>query len=155
MQYTRLGRTGLSVSRICLGCMSYGDPTWRPWVLDARAAKPFFKRALDAGINFFDTADMYSLGLSEEVTGKALREMANMDETVLATKVNFPMSDKPNMGGLSRKHVVQGCEASLRRLGVETIDLYQIHRFDANTPIEETLEALNDLVRAGNVRYIG
>jgi aryl-alcohol dehydrogenase-like predicted oxidoreductase len=155
VQYTQLGRTGLTVSRICLGCMSYGDPGWRPWVLDEAAARPFFRAAVEAGINFFDTADMYSLGVSEEVTGRALRELANMDEVVLATKVNFPMSDRPNMGGLSRKHVVQGCEASLRRLGVETIDLYQIHRFDPRVPVEETLEALDLLVRQGKVRYIG
>ena len=155
MRYTALGRTGLSVSRVCLGCMSYGSSKWRPWVLDEADARPFFQRALDAGINFFDTADMYSLGVSEEVTGRALREMARMDEIVLATKVHFPMSDRPNMGGLSRKHIVQGCEASLRRLGVEAIDLYQIHRFDASTPIDETLAALDHLVQQGKVRYIG
>jgi aryl-alcohol dehydrogenase-like predicted oxidoreductase len=155
MEYTRLGNTGLKVSRICLGCMSYGDPGWRPWVLDEAAARPFFRAAVEAGINFFDTADMYSLGVSEEVTGRALRELANMDEVVLATKVNFPMGPGPNMGGLSRKHVVQACEASLRRLGVETIDLYQIHRFDPAVPVEETLAALDQLVRQGKVRYIG
>src|SRR4051812_45576690 len=155
MQYTTLGATGLAVSRICLGCMSYGDPGWRPWVLDETAAQPFFKLALDRGINFFDTADMYSVGVSEEVTGRALRSMANMDEIVLATKVFYPMSDRPNMGGLSRKHIVQGCEASLRRLGVETIDLYQIHRLDPSTPMEETIAALDHLVHQGKVRYIG
>jgi len=156
MRYTRLGRTGLTVSRICLGCMSYGDPQWRPWVLDERAAKPFFRRAVELGINFFDTADMYSLGVSEEVTGRALREFARMDEVVLATKVFFGMrGEAPNMVGLSRKHVIQGCEASLKRLGVETIDLYQVHRFDPATPIDETLEALDLLVRQGKVRYIG
>ena len=155
MQYTQLGRTGLTVSRVCLGCMSYGTPKWRPWVLDEEAARPFFRRAVEAGINFFDTADMYSLGVSEEVTGRALRELAVMDEVVLATKVHFPMGDRPNMGGLSRKHVVQGCEASLRRLGVEAIDLYQIHRFDARVPIEETLAALDLLVQQGKVRYVG
>ena len=155
MKYTTLGRTGLTVSRICLGCMSYGDPGWRPWVLDENAAHPFFRHAVEAGLNFFDTADMYSLGVSEEVTGRALRELTNLDETVLATKVNFPMSDRPNMQGLSRKHIVQGCEASLRRLGVETIDLYQIHRFDPTTPLEETLGALDQLVTQGKVRYIG
>src|ERR1051325_6655236 len=149
MQYTTLGSTGLTVSRIALGCMSYGNPKWRPWVLDERAATPFYRAALDSGINFFDTADMYSLGVSEEVTGRALREMANLDEIVIATKVHFPMSDRPNMGGLSRKHIVQACEASLRRLGVDAIDLYQIHRFDANTPIEETLGALEHLVHSG------
>src|ERR1700733_11040471 len=126
MQYTTLGTTGLSVSRICLGCMSYGSPQWRPWVLDEAAAQPFFKFALDRGINFFDTADMYSLGVSEEITGRALKSMARLDEIVIATKVFWPMSDRPNMGGLSRKHIVQGCEASLRRLGIDAIDLYQI-----------------------------
>ena len=155
MQYVRLGHTGLQVSRLALGCMSYGTPEWRPWVLDEGAAQPFFAAAVEAGINFFDTADMYSLGVSEEVTGRALRAMAIRDEIVIATKVNFSMSRGPNMGGLSRKHVLQACEASLRRLGVEAIDLYQIHRFDAAVPIDETLEALNDLVRAGKVRYIG
>jgi aryl-alcohol dehydrogenase-like predicted oxidoreductase len=155
MKYTTLGRTGLKVSRICLGCMSYGTPTWRPWVLDEEAAQPFFRRAVEAGINFFDTADMYSLGVSEEVTGRALRKYARLEEVVLATKVYFPFSDAPNMGGLSRKHIVQGCEASLKRLGVDTIDLYQIHRHDPQTPIEETLAALDMLVRQGKVRYLG
>lgn len=155
MRYTKLGSTGLEVSRIALGCMSYGTPAWRPWVLDREAAKPFFRRAIELGINFFDTADMYSLGVSEEVTGTWLRTFANLDEIVIATKVFFPMNDRPNMGGLSRKHIIQACEASLRRLGVETIDLYQIHRYDPTTPIEETLRALDDLVRAGKVRYIG
>ncbi|HET7374381.1 MAG TPA: aldo/keto reductase, partial [Gemmatimonadaceae bacterium] len=156
MQYTTLGNTGLVVSRLCLGCMSYGTPTWRPWVLDEAAAQPFFRAALDNGINFFDTADMYSLGVSEEITGRALRSMAaRLDEIVIGTKVFYPMSDRPNMRGLSRKHVVQACEASLRRLGVETIDLYQIHRFDPETPVEETLGALELLVQQGKVRYIG
>ena len=135
--------------------MSYGDPKWRPWVLDEAVARPFFRRAVESGINFFDTADMYSLGVSEEVTGKALREYSNPEECVVATKVFNPMGDGPNMRGLSRKHIQQGCEASLRRLGVETIDLYQIHRFDAHTPVEETLAALDLLVRQGKVRYIG
>jgi len=155
MDYTQLGHTGLTVSRICLGCMSYGSSKWRPWVLDEDAARPFFRQAVEAGINFFDTADTYSLGVSEEVTGRALRELASLEEVVLATKVHFPMTDRPNMGGLSRKHVVQACEASLRRLGVEAIDLYQIHRFDASVPIEETLAALDLLVQQGKVRYIG
>ncbi len=155
MEYTLLGKTGVTVSRICLGCMSYGTSKWRPWVLDEADAMPFFRRAVEAGINFFDTADMYSLGVSEEVTGKALREYANLEETVLATKVRFPMTDRPNMGGLSRKHIVQGCESSLKRLGVDTIDLYQIHRLDRDTPIEETLAALDLLVQQGKVRYIG
>ena len=135
--------------------MSYGTSKWRPWILDEADARPFFKKALDLGINFFDTADMYSKGASEEVTGRALREMGNMEEIVLATKVHFPMGDGPNMGGLSRKHIVQACEASLKRLGVETIDLYQIHRFKSSVPIEETLAALDHLVQQGKVRYIG
>jgi aryl-alcohol dehydrogenase-like predicted oxidoreductase len=135
--------------------MTYGTPKWRPWVLDEVDSRPFYKRALDLGINFFDTADMYSMGVSEEVTGKALRDMANMEEIVLATKLHFPMGDGPNMGGLSRKHIVQACEASLRRLGVDTIDLYQIHRFKSPVPIEETLGALDHLVHQGKVRYIG
>ena len=155
MKYTQLGRSGIVVSRICLGCMTYGTPKWRPWVLDEVDARPFYRKALDLGINFFDTADMYSMGVSEEVTGRALREMATMEEIVLATKVHFPMGDGPNMGGISRKHIVQACEASLRRLGVETIDLYQIHRFKSTVPIEETLAALDHLVHQGKVRYIG
>ncbi|WP_257446463.1 aldo/keto reductase [Archangium lipolyticum] len=155
MKYVNLGHTGLKVSRICLGCMSYGTSKWRPWVLDEEASQPFFRRAVEAGINFFDTADMYSLGVSEEVTGRALRKYARMEEVVLATKVYNPMGDGPNMRGLSRKHIVQGCEASLKRLGVETIDLYQLHRMDPDTPLEETLGALDQLVRQGKVRYIG
>ena len=155
MQYIRLGQTGVKVSRLCLGCMSYGDTRWRPWVLDEQAAMPFFRKAIEAGINFFDTADVYSLGASEEITGKALREYAKMEQVVLATKVFARMGEGPNMDGLSRKHIQQGCEASLRRLGVETIDLYQIHRFDPHTPLEETLSALDLLVRQGKVRYIG
>jgi aryl-alcohol dehydrogenase-like predicted oxidoreductase len=155
MEYRRLGHTGLQVSRLALGCMSYGNPAWRPWVLDEAAARPFFRRAVDAGLNFFDTADMYSMGASEEVTGRMLREFTAREETVIATKVNFPMGPGPNMGGLSRKHILQACDASLKRLGIEAIDLYQIHRFDREVPIAETLEALNDLVRSGKVRYIG
>jgi aryl-alcohol dehydrogenase-like predicted oxidoreductase len=155
MHYTTLGRTGVTVSRICLGCMSYGDPGWRPWVLDDSASKPFFKQAIEAGINFFDTADMYSLGASEEVTGKALREYARLDECIVATKVFNAMSDGKNMSGLSRKHIVQGCEASLKRLQMETIDLYQIHRVDPLTPLEEMLSALDHLVQQGKVRYLG
>lgn len=155
MKYTHLGRTGVTVSRICLGCMSYGTPDWRPWVHDSKASAPFFKRAIEAGINFFDTADMYSLGVSEEVTGKWLREYGNLDELVIGTKVFFPMNDRPNMGGLSRKHIQQACEGSLRRLGVDTIDLYQIHRLDPHTPMDEMLAALDQLVTQGKVRYIG
>ena len=155
MDYVRLGSTGLQVSRLALGCMSYGDPGWRPWVLDEEASRPFYRAAAEAGINFFDTADMYSLGASETVTGRMLKEFTRREETVVATKVNFPMGSGPNQGGLSRKHVLEACDASLERLGIEAIDLYQIHRFDAEVPIEETLEALNDLVRSGKVRYIG
>lgn len=155
MRYTRLGTTGLTVSRICLGTMTYGDPKWRGWVLDEDAAQPFFRTAVERGINFFDTADMYSLGVSEKIVGRALRKYAQPDEIVIATKVYWPMTDRPNMGGLSRKHIIQACEASLRRLGVEIIDLYQIHRFDASYPVDETLAALDHLVRQGKVRYIG
>ncbi|HSR45912.1 MAG TPA: aldo/keto reductase [Acidimicrobiia bacterium] len=155
MRYTRLGHSGLEVSRITLGCMSYGTPEWRPWVLDADAAKPFFRRAVELGINVFDTADMYSKGASEEVTGRWLKEFANRDEIVVATKVYFPHSDGPNRSGLSRKHIQQAAELSLQRLGIETIDLYQIHRLDHLTPIEETLAALSNLVEQGKVRYIG
>jgi aryl-alcohol dehydrogenase-like predicted oxidoreductase len=155
MRYTTLGSTGMSVSRICLGCMTYGTSAWRPWVLDEDVARPFFRKAIEAGINFFDTADMYSLGVSEEVTGRALREFGKLDELVIATKVFHAMGPGPNMAGLSRKHIVQACEASLTRLGIDTIDLYQIHRFDPNTPIEETLAALDHLVQSGKVRYIG
>jgi aryl-alcohol dehydrogenase-like predicted oxidoreductase len=155
MQYTYLGNTGVKVSRLCLGCMSFGSSKWRPWVLDEADCAPFFRRAVEAGINFFDTADIYSVGRSEEITGRYLREYAKLDEVVIATKLFFPMSDKPNCSGLSRKHIQQACEASLRRLGVETIDLYQIHRLDPRTPIEETLAALDQLVRQGKVRYIG
>jgi aryl-alcohol dehydrogenase-like predicted oxidoreductase len=155
MKYVPLGRTGLSVSRLCLGCLSYGNPAWRAYVHGDAASRPFFVRAIEAGINFFDTADMYSVGVSEEVTGRALREVANRDEIVVASKVWCPMSDGPNMGGLSRKHIVQACEASLRRLGMDTIDIYYIHRFDPGTPIDETLAALSHLVDQGKVRYIG
>ena len=155
MKYTRLGRTGLRVSRLALGCMSYGTPKWRPWVLSESDSMPFFRRAIEAGINYFDTADMYSLGASEEVTGKALREYGRRQELVIATKVFFPVADGPNRRGLSRKHILEACEASLKRLGIEYIDLYQIHRFDPETPIEETLAALDQLVRAGKVLYLG
>jgi aryl-alcohol dehydrogenase-like predicted oxidoreductase len=155
MKMTFLGATGVTVSRLCLGCMSYGDPAWRSWVLDEPAARPFFRLAVESGINFFDTADMYSVGVSEEITGRCLREFANLEECVVATKVFNAMADGPNMKGLSRKHIMQGCEASLRRLGIQTIDLYQIHRADPHTPLEETLSALDRLVRQGKVRYIG
>ena len=156
MEYTRLGSTGLTVSRICLGMMSYGSPSWRDWVLDLDASRPLVRSAVDAGVIFFDTADMYSLGASEEVTGTLLGEFfPRRDDYVLATKVFNPMSDRPNDGGLSRKHVLASIDASLRRLGTDHVDLYQIHRWDPATPIEETMEALHDVVRAGKARYIG
>ena len=155
MQYTTLGETGLEVSRICLGMMSYGDPDWRDWILSEEDARPMVRRALDAGVNFFDTADMYSKGVSEEVTGNLLGEMARRDEVVIATKVYFPMSDAPNRGGLGRKHILDSVRDSLRRLDTDYIDLYQIHRWDYGTPVEETLEALHDAVRKGYVRYVG
>jgi aryl-alcohol dehydrogenase-like predicted oxidoreductase len=165
MKYTTVGRTGLTVSRICLGCMSYGSKQWRQWVLEEDQARPFFRRAIELGINFFDTSDVYSLGVSEEITGRALREFGRLEELVIATKVYYPThaatapggpaAEAPNLSGLGRKHVVQACEASLRRLGIETIDLYQLHRLDPGTPIEETLEAMDLLVRQGKVRYIG
>ena len=155
MRYVNLGRTGLKVSRLCLGMMTYGDPKWRAWVLPEEQGRPIIKRALEAGINFFDTADMYSLGVSEEVTGRAMREFARRDNVVIATKVFNPMGPGPNDRGLSRKHVLASIDASLRRLGTDHVDLYQIHRWDAETPIEETLGALNDVVRSGKARYIG
>ena len=155
MDYVRLGNTGLKVSRLCLGCMTYGSPKWRPWVLDEEQSLPFFKAAIEKGINFFDTADVYSQGESERVTGKALKEYAKRHEVVIATKVNGPMGADPNNRGLSRKHILDSIDRSLHRLGVDYVDLYQIHRFDYETPIEETLEALNDVVRAGKARYIG
>jgi 1-deoxyxylulose-5-phosphate synthase len=156
MQYVNLGRTGLRVSKLCLGTMTYGDPAWRSWVLTEEAGRPFIKRAIEAGINFFDTADMYSLGRSEEILGGAIRDFAGKrDDVVIATKVFFAMSDAPNDRGLSRKHIMAAIDGSLRRLGTEYIDLYQIHRWDRHTPIEETLEALHDVVKAGKARYIG
>lgn len=155
MEYTRLGSTGTKVSRICLGCMSYGTPEWREWVLTEEDSMPFFRRAVEAGINFFDTADMYSKGESERVVGKALKEYAKRDEVVIATKVYFPIDDHPNGKGLSRKHIMDSIDASLKRLDTDFVDLYQIHRFDPDTPIEETMEALDDVVKAGKARYIG
>jgi len=155
MQYVHLGSSGLKVSRICLGCMSYGNPSWRPWVLPEETSRPFIKRALELGVNFFDTADMYSLGASEEVLGHALRDFARRDEVVVATKVFFPIGDRPNDRGLSRKHILAAIDASLRRLGTDYVDLYQIHRWDPETPIDETLAVLDHLVRVGKVRYLG
>jgi aryl-alcohol dehydrogenase (NADP+) len=156
MQYLNLGSPGLKVSRICLGTMTYGSSQWRPWVLDEEASRPLIKQALEAGINFFDTADMYSLGASEEVLGRALKDFGGgREKVVLATKVFYPMGDGPDDRGLSRKHIMAAIDASLRRLGTDYVDLYQIHRFDPETPIEETLQALHDVVRAGKARYLG
>jgi 1-deoxyxylulose-5-phosphate synthase len=156
MEYRRLGSTGLKVSRICFGTMTYGSKKWREWIIEEAEARPFFAKALECGINFFDTADMYSDGVSEEILGRALKELgASRDRMVIATKVFNPMSDDPNDKGLSRKHIFQSIDNSLRRLGMDYVDLYQIHRFDYETPIEETLIALNDLIKAGKVRYIG
>ena len=155
MEYVRLGNTGLKVSRLCLGCMTYGSPNWRAWVLQEADSRPFFKRAIEHGINFFDTADVYSIGVSEEITGRALKDFAKRHEVVIASKVHGKMGDAPNDKGLSRKHIFDSIDASLRRLGTDYIDLYQIHRWDNETPIEETLDALDDIVRAGKARYIG
>ncbi|WP_345629262.1 aldo/keto reductase [Rugosimonospora acidiphila] len=156
MEYTRLGGTGLKVSRICLGMMSYGDPASRAWALEEPAAEPFVRRAAEAGINFFDTADVYSNGVSEQITGRLLaRTFARREDYVLATKVHGVMGSGPNDRGLSRKHILAGIDNSLRRLGTDYVDLYQIHRWDAETPIEETMDALHDVVQAGKARYIG
>jgi aryl-alcohol dehydrogenase-like predicted oxidoreductase len=157
MDYVNLGSTGLQVSRICLGCMSYGVPDQgtHPWSLDAAAAEPFFRQALDAGINFFDTANVYSAGTSEEITGRHLLSMTSREEVVIATKVNGRMRPGPNGQGLSRKAIMTEIDNSLRRLGTDYVDLYQIHRWDYHVPIEETLEALHDVVKAGKARYIG
>ncbi|HEY0436611.1 MAG TPA: aldo/keto reductase [Phenylobacterium sp.] len=155
MEHVRLGNTGLKVSRLCLGCMTYGSPEWRSWVLDMEQSKPFFQTAIEKGITFFDTANVYSIGESEVVTGRWLREFARREEIVVATKVNGPMGKGPNEKGLSRKSIMAQIDASLTRLGMDYVDLYQIHRFDYEVPIEETLEALNDVVKAGKARYIG
>ncbi len=157
MKYVKLGRTGLDVSVICLGCMSYGVTArgGHQWALDERESRPFLQKALDAGINFFDTANVYSVGTSEEIVGRALGELTNRDEVVIATKVNGPMREGQNAGGLSRKAIMTEVDHSLRRLGTDYIDLYQIHRYDVRTPIEETMEALHDVVKAGKARYIG
>lgn len=155
MDYVRLGQSGLKVSRISLGTMTYGDPAWRDWVLPEEQSRPFYQRALDLGINFFDTADVYSLGVSEEITGRALKDFARRDQVVIATKVHGKMGEGPNDHGLSRGHILSAAQASLKRLGTDYIDLYQIHRFDPETPILETMTALHDLVRMGAVRYIG
>jgi 1-deoxyxylulose-5-phosphate synthase len=169
MQYTRLGRTGLKVSRICLGMMTYGTPEWRPWILHEEASRPLVRHAVELGINFFDTADLYSGGQSEVLTGKFLREFCNREEVVVATKLFYPVDmnfkggaalgakppQRPNLDGLSRKRIFHAVDQSLQRLGTDYIDLYQIHRFDYATPMEETMEALHDVVKSGKVRYIG
>jgi aryl-alcohol dehydrogenase (NADP+) len=155
MEHLNLGRSGLKVSRLCLGTMTYGTPAWRPWVLSEADSRPFIRRALELGITFFDTADMYSQGVSEEIVGRAVRDFARRDQVVIATKAFFPMGDGPNDRGLSRTHLLEAIDGSLRRLGTDHVDLYQIHRWDPDTPIEETLEALHDIVKAGKARYIG
>jgi aryl-alcohol dehydrogenase (NADP+) len=156
MELVNLGKTGLKVSKLCLGCMTYGSNKWRGWILGEEESQPFFREAVEAGINFFDTADVYSMGVSEEVTGRALKKYAGSREGyVLATKVFMPMGKSPNEGGLSRKHIMHAIDNSLRRLGHDYVDLYQIHRFDPHTPMEETIEALHDVVKAGKARYVG
>src|SRR5262245_4561365 len=157
MRYTKLGSTGLDVSVICLGCMSYGQPDrgGHPWSLDEDASRPFYRAAMDAGINFYDTANVYSAGSSEEILGRALQDLGNRDELVIATKVPGVMHQGPNGSGLSRKAIMAEIDASLQRLGTDYVDLYQIHRFDRRVPIEETLEALHDVVKAGKARYLG
>jgi 1-deoxyxylulose-5-phosphate synthase len=155
MEYVRLGSTGLKVSRLCLGAMTYGSKKWREWVLEEEESRPFIRRALELGITFFDTADIYSLGVSEEILGRALKDFASRDRVVIATKVYQAMGDDPNQRGLSRKHIMHSIDDSLRRLGTDYVDLYQIHRFDYETPIEETLQALDDVVAAGKALYIG
>jgi 1-deoxyxylulose-5-phosphate synthase len=157
MQYTNLGKSGLKVSRICLGCMSYGDPkTWiHNWVLNEEEGRPFIKKALESGINFFDTANIYSLGTSEEILGRAIRDFAKRDEVVIATKLFNAMREEPNAKGLSRRTVMKEIDDSLKRLNMDYVDLYQTHRWDYDTPIEETMEALHDVVKAGKARYIG
>src|SRR5438552_11775542 len=156
MDYINLGPTGLKVSRLCLGAMTYGSKQWRPWVLEEEEARPFIRQALEFGINYFDTADMYSVGKSEEVLGRALKDFGpGRERLVIATKVYMPMSDAPNDRGLSRKHIMHSIDNSLRRLDTDYVDLYQIHRFDSATPVEETLGALDDVVRAGKALYIG
>src|ERR1700749_5038644 len=156
MQYVNLGSTGLKVSRLCLGAMTYGSKKWREWILEEEESRPYIKRALEAGINFFDTADVYSLGVSEEILGRALKDFGpSRDKLVITTKVFNPMGDDPNQRGLSRKHIHHAIDDSLRRLGTDYIALYPIHRFDPPTPVEETMEALDDVVRAGKALYIG
>jgi aryl-alcohol dehydrogenase-like predicted oxidoreductase len=156
MEYVPLGRTGLKVSRLCLGAMTYGSKSWQPWILEEQESRPLLRKALELGINFFDTADVYSRGESEKILGRALRDFGpSRDRLVIATKVFHPMSDDPNDRGLSRKHILHSIDRSLERLGTDYVDLYQIHRFDPVTPVEETLAALDDVVRAGKALYVG
>jgi aryl-alcohol dehydrogenase-like predicted oxidoreductase len=155
MEYVKLGSTGLEVSRLCLGCMTFGMPADRPWMLDEEGGRPIIRRALEAGANFFDTANCYSYGTSEEILGRALKDFARRDEVVIATKVYFPMREGRNALGLSRKAILTEIDDSLRRLGTDYVDLYQIHRWDDTTPLEETLRALEDVVRSGKARYLG
>ncbi|MEQ1889827.1 MAG: aldo/keto reductase [Alphaproteobacteria bacterium] len=155
MKYVNLGSTGLKISKICLGCMTYGSKQWRPWVLEDAEAQPFLRRAFELGINFFDTSNSYSIGVSEEILGRAVKAHGERDNIVIATKVFSPMSSDPNGRGLSRKHIMASIDASLKRLQTDYVDLYQIHRFDPRTPLEETLDALNDVVRAGKALYLG
>src|SRR6202453_244990 len=155
MDYTRFGKTGMKVSKLCLGCMTYGSTQWREWVWEEEASRPFIREALEKGINFFDTADIYSVGASEEILGRALKDFARRDEVVVATKLFNPMGSRVNARCRSLKHVMEAIDASLRRLGTDYVDLYQIHRFDPQTPIEETVEALSDVVRAGKALYLG
>ncbi len=155
MEYTRFGRTGMKVSRLCLGCMTYGSTQWREWILEEEAARPFLREAFEKGINFFDTADVYSQGVSEEILGRAVKELAPRHEFVIATKVHGQIGKSVNGGGLSRKHILEAIDQSLKRLQTDYVDLYQIHRLDGETPFEETLEALNDVVRAGKALYVG
>jgi aryl-alcohol dehydrogenase (NADP+) len=155
MKYVPLGKTGLKVSRLCFGCMTYGSKTWRPWILEEAESEPFFRRAIEAGITFFDTADVYSTGVSEEITGRMLKRFAKREDVVIATKVFNPMGRGPHQRGNSRKHIMESIDASLKRLGTDYVDLYQIHRFDPATPVEETMAALHDVVTSGKALYIG
>jgi 1-deoxyxylulose-5-phosphate synthase len=155
MEYVRLGQSGLKVSRLCLGTMNMGTPRWKPWIFDEAKSEPIVRHALDAGVNFIDLADFYSTGVGEEVVGRILKRAARRDEIVVTTKVGYDMGAHPNAGGHSRKHVMDGIDGSLARLGMDYVDIYMLHFFDVNTPVEETMEALNDIVRAGKARYIG
>ncbi|AQH03750.1 alcohol dehydrogenase (plasmid) [Burkholderia sp. KK1] len=155
MEYVRLGQSGLKVSRLCLGTMNMGTPQWKPWIFDEAQSEPIVKHALDRGVNFIDLADFYSTGVGEEVVGRILKRLAKREEVVVTTKVGYDMASYPNAGGHSRKHIMDGIDGSLRRLGMDYVDIYMLHYFDVNTPVEETMQALDDIVRAGKARYIG